>query len=225
MDPLDFTAWEQQAQQRQQQRHIGGLNLRFFTEAVQSKLKSEKEGRPIFDMVDMVEMNVPGSRDTSNKKCSPEVLQKYQIEPQYQMWKATQAQPVTGTPLTEVPFLNIAQIKEYNALNVMSLEQLADLSDTAIQKLGMGAMEARRKAQAYMKAAGDSAQIQQVIGENEQLKREVALMRKQITEVNSRYELLLSGEAPAPAAVKPNGDAIANLIRAELERMKTQGEI
>lgn len=186
----DFSFFENAAAQRAQRRI--NLNLRFYTLAVENKPKSLEAGRPIFDQVDMCELNVPGSRDTVDKKCSnPDFMAKF--GEQYKMWKETQEQPVDGTPLDQVPFLNISQIRELQVLNVRALEQLAGLSDNAVQKLGMGYVELRRKAQAYMTAGKDSAEQTRLITENENLKRDLARLTMQVANLTQRIENLMAG--------------------------------
>lgn len=217
-DPTDFSFFENamaQQQQMQRQNPDRNLNLRFFSEGVENKAKSLEAGRPIHDQIDYVEINVAGSRDTVVEKMGE--AQKKRFGPQYEMWKRTQTQPVDGTDLAMVPFLNIAQIKDFKACNVMTLEQLADLSDTNVQKLGMGAVEARKKAQAYMKAAGDSAFSQRLVNENEILKRDLAATKQQVVELAQRLETALTGSAPI-VNHQPQPPDIAAIVREEIRK-------
>lgn len=221
-DPLDFSSWENQAQEAQR-RKAHGLNLRFFSETVPNAPKSAEAGRPIYDIVDFCGVNVPGSRDEFIQKMNAEGIRLY--GPQYEMWKKTQEQPVEGTPISTVPFLNIAQVREFQAVNVMTLEQLANLSDMAVQKLGMGAHEARKKAQTFMASGKDNALLQRTVSENEQLKRDLAAQAQQISDLTKRIEALMSGAGgPAlhPSALNgiPNSPAldIKALIQEEIRK-------
>ena len=213
-DPTDFSFFENamaQQQQMQRQNPDRNLNLRFFSEAIENKAKSLEAGRPIHDQIDFVEINVAGSRDTVVEKMG--AAQRQRFAAQYEMWKKTQAQPVDGTDLAVVPFLNIAQIKDFKASNVMTLEQLAGLSDTNVQKLGMGAVEARKKAQAYMKAAGDSAFSQRLVTENETLKRDLVATKQQVAELANRLEAALTG-----SPINHQAPDIAALVREEIRK-------
>lgn len=214
-DPLDFTEFEDQfAQQAQQRAQRTNLNLRFFIEPVQNQAKTLEAGRPIYDQVEMVAINVPGSKDEVVKKVNDDVKAKF--GPQYARWKQTQEQPVDGTPLSMVPWLNAAQVREMQAINIKTLEQLASLSDTAVQKIGMGGQELRRKAQEYMKSAAGNADTQKLTERLAFLEAENKRLKDAVTQVNARYEALLSGQgAPAPAA---NGVDIAALIQAEIAK-------
>lgn len=210
-DPLDFSEFEQQAANQQRQRV--NLNLRFHIEAIENKAKSLEAGRPIYDQIEMVGINVPGSKDEVVKKVNDEIKGKY--GPQYAHWKRTQEQPVDGTPLSMVPWLNLAQVKEMQAINIHTLEQLASLSDTAVQKIGMGGVDLRKKALAYMSSAQGNAETQRLITENEILRRDLKQAQDALTQANARYEQALQGLPPAPAA---NGVDIAALIQAEIAK-------
>ncbi|MEH7838012.1 hypothetical protein V7796_20365 [Rhizobium laguerreae] len=51
---------------------------------------------------------------------------------------AAAREQLTGTPLSQWPYLKPSQIKELEAVNIYTVEQLAALSDTVKQKIGMG---------------------------------------------------------------------------------------
>jgi len=223
LDPTDFSQIEAEMLSRQQKR--SELNLRFFTDAVENKAKSLEAGRPIFMQIDYVAVNVPGSRDEVIHKVSGEIQQRYAA--QYAHWKQTQDQPLEGTPLDQVPWLNVAQIRELQALNIRSLEQLASLSDTAVQHMKMGGHDLRKKALAYMESATGSAEVQRLITRISELERECGRLQDVVREVNQRYEALLATTekpvaaaapaAPVPAPAEPVYD-IAALIRAEVAK-------
>ena len=186
-DPLDFSAFETAALPGRPP----GPILRFFIEAVENKFKSAEAGRPIYDNVEMISIINPGSKDEFIKKV--DAAAKSRFGPQYEHWRRTQEQPAEGTPLEMVPFLNPAQVKELKALNVPTLEHLANLHDGAIQKIGMGGLELVRKAKAYMKAAGDNSVVTKLVAENQALKGEIEALKTQIAQVNARYENVLAG--------------------------------
>jgi hypothetical protein len=211
-DPLDFSSFEQAALQ---QRPPGPI-LRFFIEPIENKSKSAEAGRPIYDNVEMISIINPGSKDEFIKKVDANA--KSRFGPQYEHWKKTQEQPCEGTPLDMVPFLNPGQVRELKALNVPTLEHLANLHDGAIQKIGMGGMELKRKAEAYLKAAGDHAATSRLAAENESLKADIAAMKSQIAQVNQRYEAVMAGTVPVAAA--PDLDA---MIAAAIARQLAKG--
>jgi hypothetical protein len=204
LDPLDFSAFETVA--AQQSREPGPI-LRFFIEPTENKAKSAEAGRPIYDNVEMISIINPGSKDEFIKKVDANAKERFGR--QYEHWKRTQEQPAEGTPLEMVPFLNPAQVKELRAINIPTLEHLANLTDTAIQKIGMGGLELVRKAQAYLKAAGDNSVVTKLVAENQRLKAEIETLKGQIAQVNQRYENLLAGAVSTAVVQSPQIDMVA----------------
>jgi capsule polysaccharide export protein KpsE/RkpR len=164
-------------------------NLRFYTEAVEQSGKSLEAGRPIYMEVDFVAITNPGSRDEFITKAEHKAKQDEFVAWAYKKWKATQEQVVDGTPLETVPFLNKAQIMELKALNVHSLESLANLPDTAKQRF-MGSVELSKKAKAYLNSATDTALVTKLQSELDKRDRDMEAMKKQMAEANARFEAL-----------------------------------
>ncbi len=217
-DPLDFSQFERAAAQ---QRTPGPI-LRFFIEAVENKFKSAQAGRPIYDNVEMISIINPGSKDEFIKKVDAAAIARF--GPQYDSWKRTREQPSEGTPLDMVPFLNPAQVRELKALNIPTLEHLANLHDGAIQKIGMGGLELKRKAEAYVKAAGDNATVTRLAAENERLKGEIDTLKKQFSEISARYENVLAGTAHAVVVPVSSSTDVKALIAAEVAAQIAKGQ-
>lgn len=213
-DPLDFTDHFNGYANRPRPKHL----LRFFSEAIQNRAKSEEKGYPVHDDVHHVAITNPGSRDEIVKKVSDEVLEKFQCRAQYEHWKKTQEQSIDGLDLSLVPFMNKAQVEDLKRQNVYTLEHLAELSDTTIQRLGMGVRELVRKAQEYLKSASDSARPMALAAENEALKLQVSALQNEIKDLNRRFEAATS---TAPSAPPLNMQSIQDIInQAIAEKMK-----
>lgn len=190
MDPMSSDFF------RQPQVNFSGPkpHLRFYTEAVEHPGKSAQEGRPIFENRDFVAITNPGSRDEVVREAKEKAKQDPYVAHAYKFWKETQEQPSDGTPLEQVPFLNPAQVRELKALNIMSLEALAELPDTAKQRF-MGGHDLQRKAKAFLQAAKDSAFATKVQGELDAANQQIAFLKDQIAQINARYEAEKQGRA------------------------------
>jgi signal transduction protein with GAF and PtsI domain len=164
-------------------------NLRFYTEPTELPGKSLEAGRPIYVEIDYVAITNPGSRDEYITKAEHKAKQDEFVAWAYKKWKATQEQVTDGTPLETVPFLNKAQIMELKALGIHSLENLTNLPDTAKQRF-MGSVELSKKAKAYMNSAKDTALVTKLQSELDKRDRDMAAMKKQMEEVNARFEAL-----------------------------------
>jgi hypothetical protein len=162
-------------------------NLRFYSEPRELPGKSLEAGRPIFEEVDYVAITNPGSRDEYITKAKDKAARDEFVAWAYRKWKATQEQVVDGTPLETVPFLNKAQVMELKALNVHTLESLASLPDTAKQRF-MGSVELSKKAKAYMNSAKDTALVTKMQSELDKRDRDIEAMKKQMEQMNARFE-------------------------------------
>lgn len=167
---------------------------RFFMNAIENKAKSKDEGRPIFDEIEMIEIRIPGDSKTvfvdhvyrkdgepngagmmNNPPCYIERWPNH-----YARFKNAQTQAQTGTPLAEWPQMTVSKVAELRAINIFTVENLADLSDGFLGKLGMGGRELREKARAFIAKAKDSAAETKIAAENAALKAQLDAMQAQM---------------------------------------------
>lgn len=145
----------------------------FYTEAIKMGAESETAGRPIYKDVPFVRIMVPGDNtNVIERKATEDDKRRY-----HQAWaqyERGEAQAMHGTPLEQWPQITKAQVKEAKYLEVHTVEQLAALSDSQCQRLGMGYLELRTKAKAYLTAAADGAAVAQQAAEIERLRAEIA---------------------------------------------------
>lgn len=131
------------------------LPVRFSTRAVKNDFESTKQGRPIFQEVEYIEILVPGSRDTMVAPVDEHY--KARFRERYERWKATQDNSrVEGTILSEVPWLSTSQVAELNALNIVTVEQLVDMADANSRGI-MGYQQLKERAKRYLAAAAGEA--------------------------------------------------------------------
>lgn len=128
----------------------------FFREAVHSEFKSLEAGRPIFDDVDMIRIHTPGSRDTLVNMVHQGYINRF--PKQWAQYKQGLEQTVSGTPLTQVPWLTKSQVAELMAMNIKSVEQLAGMPDNVAQKF-MNHHALKQQATAYLEAAKGAAPL------------------------------------------------------------------
>ena len=190
-DPLDSAFFDAQPPSQRGPRPL----LRFFSEAVELPGKSAEAGRPVFVERDMVGITNPGSRDEVVRRAEEKAKEDEFIAWAYKKWKATQQQVTDGTPLETVPFLNKAQIAELKAIAIHSLENLALAPEAAVSRM-MGLRDLKKKAEAYMSAAKDTAIVTRLQGELEQRDGTISMLQKQMAEMNARFEEL-SRRVPA----------------------------
>lgn len=164
-----------------------GLHVEFYIESVKREFKSEEAGRPIHEDAEFVRILIPGDKNTAiEREATPEDKHKFALE--YARFKngEREAAQTVGTPLSQWPAMSRALAKDFAALNIHTVEQLANLSDTGKQAFGMGANEWSAKAKAFLETASSSAAAQKYATENEALKRDIEILKGQIAEISAR---------------------------------------
>ena len=155
------------------------LYIEFRTEAVMLPAESTKAGRPIFKDVDMIVIRTPGSQLTSVvAPMKGEYMQRF--GERYRKWKSGQEEAAMGTPLESFPFLisKPSLIAELKAMNVRTVEQLANMADGNKQKI-MGGFELSRRAVEWIdQTQGTDAKVASMAAENEQLKLRLATLEQ-----------------------------------------------
>ncbi len=107
------------------------------------------------------------------------------LKPYYDSWKAGEAAPVNGTPLAAWPGATPQLVKALNPANIRSIEDLAEMEDSSIVRIGMpGLREKQTQARAFLEAqktiSGVSGEVVTLREKNESLSREVAELKELI---------------------------------------------
>lgn len=167
------------------------LLVQFYYAAVKNEARSAQEGRPIFDDVPMIKIITPGSRDVMVNVVNDRYKQRFPR--QWEAFEKNAEQLVDGTPLEEVPFLTVGQIAELKAVNCLTLEHLASMSDQLASKL-MGMHSLRQKAKQYLEAAESHAPLARLQAELDKRDHEVQALQNQVQELNKRLQKVLDTE-------------------------------
>lgn len=153
----------------------------FYTEAVQLGAESERAGRPIFKDVPFVRIVIPGDQNNIIDRKAND-MDKERFPEAWARYQRGEATGHTGTPLEQWPAITRSQVKEAKYFEVHTVEQLASLADSHCQRLGMGFMELRTKAKAYLAAAEGNAHNEAQAAEMERLRQELADLKAQFGE-------------------------------------------
>jgi hypothetical protein len=171
-----------------QQGQGGKLFVQFHMQATQDMELSAKEGRPVHVEQEFITIIVPGEHDSRVRPVRESDRQQY--AQQYQAFKNKQEQPVTGTPLSVLPFLTMAQVADLNAANVKTAEQLVAMPDVHAQKfMGMNAI--RKRAKDFLDAAAGNAPVERLNKELAERDATIATLQKAIDDQGKKIEELL----------------------------------
>jgi len=150
---------------------------RFYVRACKNDFQSEKQGRPIFEDKLCVEYYPAGNTLLKMDVVATD-FHKQRFHRQWAYYERTQGADSrdVGTPISEWPILTPAAVENLRAIKIHTIENVAAMSDGALQQIGMAAGMAahvlRAKAQAYLTAASNSAIPQAQAAEIEKLKKE-----------------------------------------------------
>jgi len=156
----------------------------FRNSAVLNHAKTAKEGRPIYDDMEVVEIRFPGRRDWQPFPAS--AFSHWALDPQtggqtpisyaerfsrqYRQFKEHSSQTKAGTPLDHVPFLTEARRAELRALNIYTVEALASVDGQELKNLGTGGRDMKNAAMEFIATARANAPNTQLAAEVEALR-------------------------------------------------------
>jgi hypothetical protein len=164
-----------------------GLIAQFYIEGVHMLAASEKAGRPIFEDREYVKIIPIGDNKTVvTKAVNDEIRQRFPEE--YAVFKKGVEQTFPGTPLHAWPAILPSQIALFNHFKVYTVDQLAELNDIAISKIGPGTRDMVQKAKAFLAKAANTAEAQKFAVENERLKEELARLTSTVDQLSRHLD-------------------------------------
>lgn len=173
------------------------LAVRFYTHAELSQYKSMKDNLPIHDDVIMVEVIQPGEKDPV--RVLADEFHKRRFPKQWAAFQAGVEQTQSGTPLDLLFPAQPSTVLQLKTFNVYTIQQLAGLSDSAMNNIPMGRTLADR-AKAYLATAAGGKNFHAVQNEMQKQLDEMRalLMEKGITPPESKPLNIEAPQAEAP---------------------------
>ena len=150
----------------------------FYYVPKEDAVASAAEGRKVFKDTEYIEIIAAGNANNIIRKPARD-MDKQRFHKEYALFKSGDMEQLTGTPLTEVPWINRSQVEELMYHKVRTLKQLAELSDGACNAPGM--YELKRKAAAWLIKAKEAAPFTAMQAEMDKLKAELAAMKAETT--------------------------------------------
>lgn len=184
-----------------------GVFPRFYIDTVLNPFATQQAGREVWEEIEMVEMLMPGNMLTRpTSKVSDEHRNRWPEA--YAAFKRGEEMSVEGRPLEEWPMLSRAQVKELKYLDFYTVEQVADMTELAIQRIGMGARQLKTAAQAFIGSIDATLPLRSLSIENEKLKQQVEAQAHQLAQqgamleqLNGRFLELMNQPHPVATAV------------------------
>jgi len=211
----------------------------FYTAAVENPKKTKEKGMLQCDSVTMIEITIPGDNkqkfvDYANdeyKARFPAAWEAFQ--------NAEKGMAVEGMPLETWPLMTAAKVKELKSINIHSVEQLAEMPDAFIQRMGIGSRELVEQAKAYIIAAQDGPD--KLMRENTELKGRVEAVEELLkasgdveklieenkrlqTEIETLKAAQVNVEMPDEEKAEQEAEAVAAAEKAEKAALRKQVE-
>ncbi len=171
-----------------------GVSVEFYMEAVHQQAESQKQGRPIFKETEHIRIVIPGDKDNVVMQHATD-LHRRKYPEAYKAFKNSEHTTRQGTPLEEWSPMTKSQVKEAKHFEVHTVEQLAGASDDAMQRMGMGFLALRQKAQVWLSEVRDGQAAAELHAENERMKARLAALEEAMLRQNP--------QEPAPERGRP----------------------
>ena len=168
-----------------------GITPVFQVVPVENAIESERQGRAVYTDTEIVLLYIAGDQNSVHSQPVDNYI-KRRFPEQYEHWKRTnEGRRITGTPLRMWPMATPAFIREMEAINVFSVDDLANIADVHVNKMPDGRVW-RDRAQAWLGNAKDTAAETRFASENERLKERLAALEARLEpEAPSLYDVEL----------------------------------
>lgn len=154
------------------------LLVKFFTHPKLMRQESEEAQRPIYKETPYIQIMTPGNKDSIIQRPARQ-MDKDRFPEHWKKFSAREEQTMEGTPLSEVSWVTRSQCEEMKWLNIMTVEQLAALSDTNSQGL-MGIGPLKKKAVAYMEKAEKEATGVKMLAQLQERDDQIAALMERV---------------------------------------------
>lgn len=129
--------------------------------------------------------------DVANGRIPGEWVDKYKAS--YDAWQKGQELPVDGFPIRGWGVISPAQQETLTKMHILTVEQLAAINDEGLRRIGMGSVDLKNKAVAWLKQlkkAGPATQeISALKKENEALKASVEILEGKLKDLTRLVEM------------------------------------
>lgn len=200
--------------------------VRFKRVAVEDKAASLAQSRYVAKDVDYALITPPYSKDVAEIKVSTwlataendvrngrvpaEVLKSWKEA--HTAWLNGQEMPLRGTAIKAWGVISPAQQEMLIRMNILTVEDLAGVNDEGLRRIGMGSMELKTKAVAWLQQLNDKGpltiEIAQVRAENTQLKASLDTLSTQVEQLRRMIPHMAPVSEPASVTLSISADDI-----------------
>jgi len=123
--------------------------VKFYRQWVRNNFKSKAEGVEVGDQQDFIIIICPGQPKSEVRRKATDA-DKTQYRHEWQAYSEGREHQQSGTPIEVLPGLASGMADALKAVYIYTIEQMAELSDLSLQKVGMGGNDIRQRCKAYL---------------------------------------------------------------------------
>lgn len=183
----------------------------FYHKSVHNPVRSQQEGRPVFEDRVFVRVAPPGERLNIVDRPATRADQNRWPQ-QWALFQQNKDQTPEGTPIDLLYPEKPAVAATLRANGVLTIESCAELSGHAIDSIGMGAQTWVNAAQKYVAAANKGVAITQHRRDLEERDRQIKIQQQQIEDLQTQLHELLSTKASDSRQLAAMQEMIAGAI-------------
>lgn len=127
--------------------------VHFYQKAVINNYKTNQAGVPVFEDKDFIRIRTGDKNFIYDQPVNDQMKARYAKE--YANYKQGKLTPLIGTPLDEWAQISASQVETLKYHGLRTVEELSTLTDAALQSLGMGYFEIRKKALKFVESKKD----------------------------------------------------------------------
>jgi hypothetical protein len=181
-------------------------HVTFYAKQAQHGAASLDQGKPVFKSIVFMRLQHPGERDVYEQPARPSDAERFPRE--YRHYCSGRVGIPDGAPL-QVLFPNhedVVSNLQYH--RIYTVEQLANLSDTALQNIGMGGLEWQGKARRWLDAVKGGGGFAQLEENQRKLQVDNTRLRDQNQQMTSQLQALTNQIAQLTNAMIQQGGVI-----------------
>jgi hypothetical protein len=164
-----------------------GITPVFMTVPEYNDRLSKEQGRAVYDDAERVHLHIAGDQFSVHSAPVDDYI-KGRFPEEYARWKRTgEARHITGTPLKLWPPATPAFVKEMEAINIHSVEDLANIADVHVTTFFDGRLW-KERATAWLQAASSSVSNSKFEDENKRLKERLQTLEKLVGDGRTEHE-------------------------------------
>jgi hypothetical protein len=160
--------------------------VKFYPKWTRNNFQSEAQKTEVGEYRDFILIICPG-QPKSEVRREVQDKDKQEYAPEWAAYKAGKEQRLTGTPVELLPGLDAGRADSMKAIYIHSIEQLAEASEPAMRSIGMGALELKNRAIAFLqKNSTEVLGLKQALSQRDEV---IAALEQRIVALESKPKI------------------------------------